>query len=266
MISAEVAAATDASAVTEIARGVVAAGPAAAPAVVFVHGTRLSMAYWMPQLRELGGEFRVVAVDLPGHGARGGSPFTLDGAVDVVAAAIRDHGHDDAVLVGLSLGGYVAMATAARHPELVRGLVVCGATLEPAGPIVAGVQALALALDLVERRRFDRMNAWFFRARYPPEIAEPIIDGGFWSAGGAVALRAIAGERFKPRLAAYPGPTLLLNGEYDVVMRPGSRGFAAVAGDARRVRIGGASHLANLDQPAAFNEAIRRFARSLSGA
>jgi pimeloyl-ACP methyl ester carboxylesterase len=254
------------SAVMELAPGVVATGPIDAPAILLVHGTRLSKAYWTPQLLELGDEFRAVAVDLPGHGALADTPFTLVGAVDVVAAAIRDHGHGDAVLVGLSLGGYVAMATAAQHPELVRGLVVAGATLEPAGPAVAGVRALAVALDLVERRRFDGMNAWFFRARYPPEIAEPIIAGGFWSAGGAVALRAIAGERFKPRLAAYPGPSLLLNGAYDFVMRPGARGFAAAARSARRVRIGGASHLANLDRPAAFSEAIRRFARSLAEA
>jgi pimeloyl-ACP methyl ester carboxylesterase len=253
------------TAVTEIAPGVLAAGPVDAPAIVFVHGTRLSKTYWMPQLGHLGGEFRVVAVDLPAHGALADTPFTLDAAVDVVAAAIRDDARGHAVLVGLSLGGYVAMATAARYPALVRGLVVSGATLEPAGPMVAGVQALALALDLVERRWFDRVNAWFFRARYPPEIAEPIIDGGFWSAGGAMALRAIAGERFKPRLAAYPGSTLLLNGVYDVVMRPGARRFAAVARDGRRVRIGGASHLANLDRPAAFSDAIRRFARSLPG-
>jgi len=48
-------------------------------------------------------------------------------------------------------------------------------------------------------------------------------------------------------------------------MRPGARGFAAAAKDARRVRIGGASHLANLDRPLAFNAAVRRFARSLDG-
>ena len=128
------------------------------------------------------------------------------------------------------------------------------------------MRALAIALALVERRRFHRVNAWYFRNRYPPEVAGLVIDGGFWSAGGAVALRAISGERFKPRLAAYPGPTLLLNGAYDFVMRPGSRRFAAAARDARRVRIGGASHLANLDRPAAFSEAIRRFARSLPAA
>lgn len=254
------------SGVAAVAPGVIATGPADAPAIVLVHGTRLSKAYWSPQLRDLGSDFRVVAVDLPGHGALAGSPFTLDTAVDVVTGAIRDHGHGHAVLVGLSLGGYVAMATAAREPELVRGLVISGATLEPAGPTIAGVRALALALDLARRPGLDRANAWFFRTRYPAEIAEPIIAGGFWSAGGAVALRAIAGERFRPRLATYPGPTLLLNGAWDVVMRPGARRFAAAARDARRVRIGGASHLANLDRPAAFSEAIRRFARSLPGA
>lgn len=251
---------------TEIAPGVLAAGPSEAPAIVFVHSTRLTKALWMPQLRELGGEFRVAAIDLPGHGAHARTPFTLDEAVDVVAAVIRDHGHGRAVLVGLSLGGYVAIATSARHPELVRGLVISGATLEPAGPAVAGVRALAFALGLADRPRWAPINARYFRGRYPPEIAEPIIDGGFWSAGGAAALRAIAGERFRTRLAAYPGPSLMLNGTYDVVMRPGARRFAAVAQDARRVRIGGASHLANLDRPAAFSEAIRRFARSLPGA
>jgi pimeloyl-ACP methyl ester carboxylesterase len=48
-------------------------------------------------------------------------------------------------------------------------------------------------------------------------------------------------------------------------MRPGARAFAAVATDVRRVRFRGASHLANLDRPAAFNGAVRRFARSLDG-
>jgi len=79
-------------------------------------------------------------------------------------------------------------------------------------------------------------------------------------------LRAIAGERFRPRLAVYPGPTLVVNGSLDFVMRPGAPRFAAVARNARRVRIAGASHLANLDRPAAFNEAVRRFVRSLPSA
>jgi pimeloyl-ACP methyl ester carboxylesterase len=242
-----------------------AAGPPDAPAIVFVHGTRMSKAFWTPQLSGLSPEFRTIAVDLPGHGGRGADRFTLDGAVDVVHAAIEEHAGGRAIVVGLSLGGYVGMALAAARPGLVRGLVVSGATIEPAGLLAPGVHGLARALAVMSRPRLEPMSAWYFRNRFPPAIADPIVAGGFWSGGGAVALRALAGERFKDRLAAYPGPTLIINGSLDLVMRPGARGFAAAAQDVRRVRLAGASHLANLDRPAAFNEAVRRFARSLDG-
>jgi pimeloyl-ACP methyl ester carboxylesterase len=76
-------------------------------------------------------------------------------------------------------------------------------------------------------------------------------------------LRALIGERFVPRLAAYPGSTLIINGELDIPFRLFARTFAAAARDPHRVRLAGASHLANLDRPAAFSEAVRRFARSL---
>jgi pimeloyl-ACP methyl ester carboxylesterase len=241
------------------------AGPPEAPAIVFIHGTRMSKAYWTPQVEALGGEFRAIALDLPGHGVRAGDTFTLDGAVDAVAAVIEAQPTGRAVVVGLSLGGYVAMALAARRSDLVRGLVVSGATIEPGGALSRAVVGLALAFDFTRLRWFDPLSARYYRGRYPATIAEPVIAGGFWPAGGAVALRALAGERFKHRLAAYPGPVLLINGSQDFVMRPGARGFAAAAQDARRVRIVGASHLANLDRPAAFSEAVRRFAKSLDG-
>ena len=56
---------------------------------------------------------------------------------------------------------------------------------------------------------------------------------------------------------------MILNGELDLPFRLSAPAFAAVAHDARRVRLRGASHLANLDRPAAFSEAVRRFSRSL---
>ena len=99
----------------------------------------------------------------------------------------------------------------------------------------------AMVMDRVDDERLDRLNAWFFRTRYPPAIAEPIIAGGFWSHGGAQALRALVGERFIPRLAAYPGPTP--DPQRRVRRRlpaVGAGAFAAAARDARRVRLAGA--------------------------
>lgn len=240
------------------------AGPPDAPAIVLVHGTRLTGGAWAAQQAGLGDAFRTIAIDLPGHGTRAGEPFTLDGAADTVAAAVREHATGGrAVVVGLSLGGYVAMALAAREPGLVRGLVLSGATAEPIGIRAVPYLALAAAMDGLDGERLTQLNAWFFRTRYPAAIAGPIIAGGFWSRAGATALRALVGQRFMPRLAAYPGPSLLLNGEFDVPFRLSAPAFAAAAHDARRVRLAGATHLANLDRPAAFTEAVRRFARSL---
>ena len=114
---------------------ITAMGSPDAPAIVFVHGTRLSRHAWTSQLETLSDEFRTIALDLPGHGARSGEPFSLEAAAAVLAITIRDNAVGGrAVVVGLSLGGYVAMTLAASRPELVRGLVIAGASAEPARP------------------------------------------------------------------------------------------------------------------------------------
>jgi pimeloyl-ACP methyl ester carboxylesterase len=239
------------------------AGPEDAPPIVFIHGTRLCRTSWSPQMDDLQREFRVIALDLPGHGALAHERFTLQAARDQVLSVVEAAAGGQAVLVGLSLGGYVAMDVAAARPDAVRGLVVCGATAEPVGARAIPYRALARALERFDGGRLDALNAWFFRTRFPPVVAKPIVDGGFWSSGGGEALRAVAGERFRPRLAAYPGPTLIVNGEYDLAFRLSAGSFAAAARDARRVRIAGATHLVNLDRPRAFDHAIRTFMGSL---
>jgi pimeloyl-ACP methyl ester carboxylesterase len=242
----------------------VAMGPESAPRIVLVHGTRLTRAAWTAQLEALSDAYRVIALDLPGHGSLTDRTFTLDGAADELARVIELAAGGRAVVVGLSLGGYVAMDLASRRPELIRGLVLSGATQEPIGLRARPYLALAWAIDRLGPRGMDRLNRWFFRTRYPAPIADPIIADGFHSAGGSAALRALVGERFAPRLAAYPGPVLILNGELDVLFRLGARRFAAQARDVRRVRIQGATHLANLDRPAAFSGAIRTFVEGLA--
>jgi pimeloyl-ACP methyl ester carboxylesterase len=238
-------------------------GPDAAPAIVFLHGTRLTRAVWTPQATALSTDFRVVSLDLPGHGTMAHMPFTLAAAADQVAAVIDAAGAGPAIVVGLSLGGYVAMEVGARHPGLVRGLVLADATLDPVGPRAWPYRGLAWAMDRFDGPRLERLNRWYFRTRFGPEVASPIIAGGFWTGAGATALRSLAGQRFSSRLATYGGPVLLLNGQYDLPFRLGVRGFARVSPQAHRMLVGGATHLANLDRPAAFNEAIRRFAASL---
>jgi pimeloyl-ACP methyl ester carboxylesterase len=231
--------------------------------LVFLHGTRLTGAQWAPQVAALGEEFDCLAIDLPGHGTRAEQPFSLASAAEIVAEAIASSRGGRAVVIGLSLGGYVAMELASRWPERVSGLVLAGATAEPVGLRSLGYHALALALSVPPEAWLDRLNTWFFRVRYAPSIAEPIIAGGFDFRTGARAVRSLVGQRFRPRLARYPGRTLILNGEFDLLFRLSEASFAAVAAEPRRVLIRRATHLTNLDQPEAFSAAVRQFSRSL---
>jgi pimeloyl-ACP methyl ester carboxylesterase len=231
------------------------------PTIVFLHGTVLTGAAWHAQVAALGDAFHCLAPDLPGHGTAREVPFAIEEAASRVAALIEREAHDRrAILVGLSLGGYVAMTLAARRPELVAGLAIAGATADPVGLQSLGFRALATVFELVPEPTLAAVYRWFFRLRFRAAITDPIFAAGFSFAGGAVALRSIVGERFTPRLAAYPGPSLLINGEYDLFFRPTEGAFADVAADPRRVLIRRATHLSNLDQPARFSRVIRAFA------
>ena len=94
-------------------RGVDVAGPPDAPPIVFVHGAAFTGKMWAPQRRVLSDEFRVVAPDLPGHGARADRDFRLGRAVDLLDEVIDEEAGGNAVVVGLSLGGTCRPSTRA---------------------------------------------------------------------------------------------------------------------------------------------------------
>ena len=94
--------------------------------VLLVHGIRTSASMWRHQREWLAAAGHpVLAVDLPGHGSRLHEPFTLEGALAAIDAGVDRLGAP-VLLVGLSLGGYYAIAYAARNPGKVLGLVAAG--------------------------------------------------------------------------------------------------------------------------------------------
>jgi pimeloyl-ACP methyl ester carboxylesterase len=99
-----------------------------APAVVLLHGLAGSADInWSSTIPALVPEFRVVAPDLRGHGRTHASPdrFTLEDAADDVAALADVMQLDRFIVVGYSMGGAIAQLFARRHPEMLRGLVLC---------------------------------------------------------------------------------------------------------------------------------------------
>jgi pimeloyl-ACP methyl ester carboxylesterase len=239
-------------------------GPADAPAIVFVHGTRLTRAQWDPQMRLLSTRYRCIALDLPGHGALADVPFTRDAAAGTVADAIEAASPSGrAVVVGLSLGGFVAIDTAERYPDVVAGLVLTGCSAEPVGPTAFLMRLLARLLAGAPDGSLDAVNRSFFRFRYPARLAEPIIERGFWPQGGAAALRSISGTPYMGRLARLWTPVLVVNGALDPVFGPGGEAWARACRAGHHAVVGRAMHLAPLDRPRTFSRLVGRFVGSL---
>lgn len=240
------------------------AGPADTHSIVFVHGMRVTRRMWQPQMRALASEFRVIAVDLPGHGSLKNELFHVERAVEELAEVIDQEAHGCGLLVGLSLGGYVVMEFGVRYPQKAAGLVVASASVEPQGWYNAPYRILSGLMSTLPESWLNWMSRSFFILVYGKERAEPLIAPGFFMRGGAAGIREVMGRKFQPSLAAYPGPVLLLNGAADLGFRMHEKRFLAATQNGRREVIPRAFHLANIDQPEAFSEAVRRFARSIT--
>jgi pimeloyl-ACP methyl ester carboxylesterase len=238
------------------------AGPPDAPALVFLHAASDTRKMWLPQTVQMQDEFRTVALDLPGHGARAGEKFTFKSAVKVVHEMLAEEQIDRAVLVGVSLGGCVAMDFASQYPGAVSGLVLSGSTFDPCTLLCRLVLTGESLVFPCGASLFTRVMARSLRRRFPSAMAEEMVAAGtYWNAA-AEAVLAMRGVDFRAKLGAYPGPTLILNGARDWVHRTAERAFAAAARNARVLPLARAGHIANLDEPDAFTDAVRAFANT----
>ena len=237
-------------------------GPVGAPPIVFVHGAMMGRAVWTPQVAALADRYRCISVDLPGHGTQRAQSFSLEGAAAGVATALDEAAGGRAVVVGLSLGGYVSMTLAARYPTKVRGLVIAGSTREPVGVSRLAFQLYGWGLRLAPEPAVRTVALAWFRRRYGRALGTAITAGGHFSRGGSQAVRLLGG-RFREKLMAYGGPILVINGTTDLVFRIGAGRFlAGVPGVTNRV-IPRAGHLSNVDKPEAFTGLVEEFIGTL---
>ena len=211
---------------------------------------------WMPQLEALSDEFRVIAIDLPGHGTLREQPFQLKAAVQAVMESLRQQTHDRALIVGLSLGGYVAMACAHDHPQEIAGLVLSGCCIDYRGAIgMLSWLDSSLVTTLFSESRLSRMQEKTLRSMFPEDLVKPQLEAGFsWKVVPRV-YRELASHDFPALLRGFPGPILIINGENDKPNRKRDAALLKSTQDGQLQIIKQAGHLCNLGQPEAFNPA-----------
>ncbi len=236
------------------------------PIALLVHGFPLDSRVWLDQVESLAAIRTVVAVDLRGCGwsdAVGAEALTMERHADDLAAIAASVGVDQVDLVGLSMGGYVALAVAERHPSLLRSLALVDtkATAD-SDEAKAGREAMA-ARVLAEGRR---------------ALATELVSG-LLSQGASLASRArlrtmvestpyetilgsLSGMRLRPDRSSVLGdldvPVAVIVGEEDRLTTPEDAHTmsSAIPGATLHV-IPGAGHLPPIEAPDGVNEALR---------
>lgn len=239
-------------------------GPPHAPAWVFANALGTDLRVWDPLIARLPDK-RIVRYDVRGHGLSETTPgpYTMSGLAADLAAVIDTLALERTVVVGLSLGGMIALALTARRPELVSALVLMD-TAPRIGTAEMWRERIAVVeTDGVEALADATMTRWFperFRSERGDEVS-------LWrnmlartpAAGYAACCAAIADADLAAAAARVAVPTLCLVGEHDGSTPPDVvRGTAATIPGADFELIPDAGHLPHVVRP---DDVARCFAR-----
>jgi 3-oxoadipate enol-lactonase len=234
--------------------------------LVLIHAFPLDGRMWASTARALADRCRVIVPDMRGFG---GSDLAVGDAsiadmADDVAALLESLGIERATVGGLSMGGYVSLAFAARHRARLERLILADTRAAPDSDVARTGRADALALVAKDgvAALVERQLAALLSPTASEEVREQVRSLGRQSPEGVLAgIRAL---RDRPdrraELSAIACPTLLIVGTEDKISSPAEMAeIASAIPGARLVEIAGAGHLSNLERPNEFSSAIDHF-------
>lgn len=243
-----------------------------APVLLCLHGIGSAAEAFDPQIplaSRLGR--RIVAWDAPGYGRSPDpdEPYTLDHWADAAADLIAATGGGPVDLLGVSWGGVTATRVALRHPHLLRSLILAdssvGSGTTPERAEAMRGRATAVDTDGLEAFAASRSPLLVGPNTAPAVVAEVerLMVNAVRQPSYTWACDSMADTDHRDALASIEVPTLVLVGEHDQVTPPSlSRQLAAGIAGAQLVVIDDAGHLANQEQPDAFNDAVAAFLSS----
>ena len=243
-------------------------------ALVFIHAFPLSSVMWEPQVQEFSKHYRVIALDLRGHG-ESEAPlwhFTLDDYAEDIRALLTHMGITQATFIGLSMGGYTLFALFRKFPELVKAMVLAD-TRAQADSEEAKAGRLAMA-QIAYREGPSAIAEMMIPKLLAPatiehrnDLVEQIrsIILKNQASGIIVDLMAMAQRQDSTSLLSKIScPTLVIVGEHDVATPPAeSQYMADRISNVQLVIIPNAGHASNLEKPEAFNQALDSFFKTL---
>jgi pimeloyl-ACP methyl ester carboxylesterase len=236
-------------------------GDPANPAIVFLHGIRLGREVWAEHAALLSERYYVVTLDLPGHGALADLAFTEKNVTALLNAVARNIVSGTPLIVGYSLGGFVAMRYATQFPELTSGLLLAGCTLDFEGwkwwPYGVSVR-LTEPLPDAWLAALLHAGLYFTLPRHWLDVVERIpFDRDVLSRTSAIVRSS---HNAIDQIARYRNPVLIVNGEYDFIFRMDERRFLHRLPQGRLRIMRGLDHTAPLRRTAEFASIVDDFA------
>ncbi|MDG2307145.1 MAG: 2-succinyl-6-hydroxy-2,4-cyclohexadiene-1-carboxylate synthase [Candidatus Binatia bacterium] len=244
------------------------------PPLVLLHGFTGSAATWDRYAKDLRG-FRVLAIDLPGHGASAApaSGMSFEEIADAVVAVLDDEGVERCAWLGYSMGGRVALQVLVRHPGRVERIVIESASpgLREAGEREARAAADDALAAGIERdglepfvERWARQPLFASQKRVAPEDLDRERRARLQNTatGLAAGLRALSVGRqpsLWSALGAVQVPLLAVVGAEDPKYLALGESLVRVAPGAELRVVAEAGHTVHLEQPGIFWSAVRSF-------
>ena len=224
------------------------------------HGYGATERMWQPQVAALSARYKLITWDMRGHGQTDSpddpTAYSEAATVEDIAGILDAVGAEQAVIGGLSLGGYMTLAFHYAHPERCRALILCDT-----GPGYRNPKSREGWNETAERRAVNFETKGIEALGRSPELeasrgAQRSAQG---LANAARGMLAQADSRIIDSLPDIKVPVLVIVGENDTPFLAGTDFMVNAIPGARKVVIPDAGHASNIDQPERFTDAIVSF-------